>query len=247
MWKFFEGFYVLTGGNEERKQRILKNLGQVGISPVFFSPPQAAKKNNASEKSTWWQNFTLTMECDETCQNIAQNHIKMIQNAYDLGNQAALFFEDDAEFILPLPKKKIENAIKWLSSNMKEWDIFYFGYCQYPIPFSIFKTKDIVSVTRPLGFHCYALNRSGMEKIMSMGTNDHIDLAVSRNPDIKKLALFPSISFQSVDPAIFREMYLPVGFSSVSVCMEFVSVLMPLFLLLVALYVIWWFYQRKKS
>ena len=188
--------------------------------------------------------------CDSTCLNIAENHFKLIQRAKDNNLENVIIFEDDALFDLPINFKKLKEVVSWLTTV--DWDIFYFGYCPWPIPFNIVRNKNIVKLYNPLCLHCYALSSKGINKILDAQKDykgTHIDKYIGCDISLNKYGIFPAISFQSDEPALFLEAQkkLPIKFTltfrTVSRSLEILSIIIPIILVGIIIYIL---YRLKK-
>jgi GR25 family glycosyltransferase involved in LPS biosynthesis len=117
------------------------------------------------------------------------SHIEVIKNAFNKGYKNILIFEDD---VVPTHLFGNEIVIKIKDFfRLQDWDVFYFGMLplSYDIydPIAFFQapyvSKHIVKFN-PLNTHAYALNRSGMSKILSTYStfigNEHYDIFLSK-------------------------------------------------------------------
>ena len=194
---------------------------------------------------------------DNVSIDILQNHLKLIQKHLDAGTQTILIMEEDARFPDMSEKKmKLWNETnKWLQENQKIWDIFYFGYCNWPFPVSLFHQSNIVRLFTPLCAHAYCLNRSGMEKIINSIQNDnfhhtiHFDKLLTRVPTLRKYGVFPQLSFQETCPALYVKacdmMNKNISFQTFSKFNERLSVVLP-FLFIFLLFIIIYMHLYKK-
>ncbi len=251
IWQFFQGFYVLSIPSSPRKPQISKNLKEAGIEKfeiIDFEPASKTKNDSEGVSCTLGDIFAHSV-CDNTCLNIAENHFKLIQRAKDNNLENVVIFEDDALFDLPINFNKIKEVTAWLSSN--DWDIFYFGYCPWPLPFSVIKNKNIVKLYNPLCLHCYALSAKGINKILDAKKNFkdmHVDKFIGCNVNLNKYGIFPAISFQSDDPALFvraqKSLPIKVSFRSISKILEIISIFMPIVLITIIIFIL---YKIKKK
>lgn len=251
MWNYFQGFYIITIQDEqsERIRNIKKNLESAGVfNYEIYKFPSAKKYVNDGGNDITLLNIISHAHCDETCLNIAQNHYSLIELAYKRGLDNIVIMEDDAEFELPIVKEQLAYVTDWLKNN--NWDIFYFGYIPWPFIYTIPVNKYIVRVFTPLLAHCYCLNRSGMAKILQDKKANHIDLTLAWS-NLKKYAIFPSISFQSIPPALARvamkKMGINVSFKSMSKGIEYLGIAMYIFILLLIIYIVHKFYNRVQK
>ena len=243
IWEYFDKWYIITLVDRDisqlEKNLLLSNVTNYEI--LRYTP--AKKTNNAPIKATMFE-LLMHTTCDETAQNITQNHLSTIQKAYDNGFQNVVILEDDAEFKTPIDNKKIENVSKWLSVN--DWDLFFFGHCPWPIPLSILKNRDIVQPYSALLAHCYCLSRNGMRTILKYGEEMkkngkwiHTDKIYQVVP-LKKYAIFPSISYQNKSPAILKEIFDRIGinlpYNKIFTILEVIAVLLPIIILILIIY-----------
>lgn len=245
-WNYFKAFYVLSIQNSPRIPVVSRALKRAGIRNFEIVEYFSANKivNNGGDNNSLF-NIFMHNGSDETSENIVNNHFSLIQKAYDKNLENIVIFEDDAEFEIPFDKDDLKNAFSWLSSN--DWDIFYFGYCQWPFLWSSFKTPNVISVSSPLGAHGYALSRKGMKKILTARAhcvNMQIDKFLA-SLSIEKYALYPSICFQSKDPAIYTEglkrlkLEDKISFKTTSKLFENISLFIPVFTICIIVYIIY--------
>jgi len=181
---------------------------------------------------------------DDVALDITKNHIEMIKQAYNNNYQYVLFMEEDARIEKP-SCKKLESVNQWLS-NSKKWDIFYLGYCNYPLPVSFLVTSNIVKLWSPLNAHSYILNKRGMEKILNYteygkkNMNIHADKMFKQIPYFNKYGMYPMISFQKKDPALFTKacdkLNLRLSMKTVSKVIENLSIIVPILFLILITY-----------
>ncbi len=267
-WNYFDQIYVI-GIPQSNTTHIKQNLAKGGIKTfeiVIFEPDRKIHNSPILRNRVFSQLYgpilsvydilSMLSTCDSTCTNIIQNHLDIIKMSYKKNYKTILIFEDDAIFD-KLPSPKVMNrATKWLDTH--KWDVFYFGYCQWPYLFSMPVSRNIVKVYSPTyGQHAYALSRPGMKKILDymkrkldvkvtidillgnpfpylkpLNPNIAIDQLIGKIiPNLKKYALFPSISFQKTDPAMHKNAFkmLPfyVSFKTFSKGIEIISVVLP--------------------
>ena len=244
LWNLFGAKYVLSTPNSKRKESLRKNFLAVGLDSfeiVDFEPSGQYNKFNRNDSNGLLgiqnQSLISTMKhdvCDETCRNIAENMFTLAKKGYDAGHQSIVIFEDDARFEIPFKTERFQRTLNWMANH--EWDIFYLGYCQWPMLLSWFVTPEVVKLTSPMCLHGYCLSRSGMEKVMKMSQYyniqpQHID-KIYAEKDWKKYGIFPAICFQSEDPALFKKAIekLPIDmdFKSLSRISEYSSVSIPI-------------------
>ena len=249
LWTFFNKIFIITIPNSQRILQLKDNLRKTNINNyniVEFAPAKKMINDGGNDVQTISEIYNHNI-CDDTCQNIAQNHIKLIKEAYKKKFDNILILEDHALFDKISPSR-LFSVISWLTKN--KWDMFYFGYCPWPIPVSIPITRHIVRVFYPYCTHCYALNRSGIVKIIKnlhTYNNEHIDNWYSKQKYITKYAIFPAINFQSSDPALFKKAIQKIGvnisFKNISKILEVFSLILPLFIIFIVIFML---YKIKK-
>ena len=245
-WNFVDTVKVLTVKDCPRINEFLYNAKKSGLSTIEIYtciPKKNAKLKNGGTGADMGQILSHS-NFDTTALSIYHNHMKMIQDSYDSGAEIGLFFEDDAIFDLPVDLEKIKNVGEWLKEN--PWDSFYLGYCSWPLPFSKFVTRSIVSVSSPLCAHAYMLSRDGMKKMIDLKKIHHID-ALLRDELPLKYAIFPAISFQSVDPALYKASGMPMSFRSVSRTTEYLGVILPILLILILVYIAYVIWKKTRG
>ena len=177
---------------------------------------------------------------DEIVLDITKNHIEMIKKAYDNDYNCVLFLEEDARIESTGSSQKLKRINTWLQTN-KKWDIMYLGYCNWPYLVSFFITRDIVKVWSPVAAHSYILNRRGMQKILhyteygKTNINCHVDKMYTKIPNLQKYAIFPMISFQNKDPALFVKACdlcnIKISMKTASIMIQYISLLLPILLI----------------
>ena len=211
LWSYFDQVTVITIPSSKRvpsARQQLKNIGIDNYKIRTFSP--ADKKINNGTRDITLAQILKHQVCDETCRNIANNHFTVIEQAYKDNVQHLLILEDDIIFET-ISDDRLYKTIAWLSNN--NWDIFYFGYCPWPILCSIPINLHTVRVFTPLTTVCYALSRQGMEKILQEKKyykQEHIDKFYTKNNFIK-YAIFPTIAFQSTAPGLYKTAMKKLG------------------------------------
>lgn len=245
MWKFVGSVFILTTKDSALKKDIQEHLTNAGFGDFQFFETIPAKKriNNGSGNKPLKNALFNNTECDEVCSNITSNHFSMIEKAYNLGLNRILILEDDARFDMPINIDKLKRVETWLNEN--DWDIFYFGSCPWPVMIYIPYSRDIVKTPSPQLAHSYLLNRKGMEKVLKHKDRRdfQIDVLLSKI-DMLKFAIFPSICFQCVDPALYRQTKIPIPFRKISTTMEYISLLAPLVLVIIIVYAIYYCLRR---
>lgn len=223
----------------------------------FYTPKTTTSKiaNEGSFHTSFWD-ILCHKSVDSISKNITMNHIHMIQMAIEnkeLNN--VLFLEDDARFTYELTENKQTSVKNWMDKN--RWDIFYLGYCPWPYLVSMWIHPNIVKIYSPLTTHAYILNRNGREKIISYYYQHpeiqhlHIDKIFSMKIPLRKYAIFPAICFQEKDPALYTKAMDYVGinipFSLLSKGFEYFSLLTPLLVFIIALFVFLYMNSRNKT
>jgi hypothetical protein len=181
---------------------------------------------------------------DDIALDITGNHIEMIKDAIMNNYKNVLFMEEDGRLEEGNPKK-MEHVNHWLTYCPK-WDIFYLGYCHWPILLSFFITTSIVKLSSPLCTHAYILNRRGMEKVLNYteygkkNMNMHIDKIYSTLPNFFKYGIFPMISFQNKDPALFTKTFdkvnMKISMKTVFRILEYSSIILPIIIIVLFIY-----------
>jgi hypothetical protein len=194
--------------------------------------------------------------CDPVSIDIFQNHVKILQNAFEKNYSTIMVLEDDATF----PNW---NSEKWdriqidLQKYQGRWDMCYLGYCQWPFFFSTFFTRDLIHIKTPLTTHAYIISRTGIEKFLkfynSMPDLDrkyHIDKALHKTPTMKMVGVFPMISFQKTCPALFvkalDKMNCRLLFSTFCRINEWVCVSLPFLCLLIFSFLLFYILKTRK-
>lgn len=255
MWDYFDKIYVITVKGSKRIQLIKKHFTEIGLMPYteiceFNKIKNCNQANNGGEINSLVDMASLNLNCDATCKSIANNHLFLVKTAYLNGFKNVLIFEDDAEFELPFPTEKIKRVINWLKTH-DYWDIFYFGYLSWPRVWATFVSYNVTSISSPICGHSYALNRSGMKKIIQhIDPTNHFDIAISKI-SIKKYGVFPQVCFQSIDPAYYRlfqkKTGLKISFKTMCKIMEKISVVIPFLVLTIVLYTVLYITRKIKN
>lgn len=233
------------GKELEEHLRMEMGIEEEKIKVFSFVPHPRKETNDGPSTSTLLQILTHTA-IDDTALMITQNHLYILEWLWNQNIDRALILEDDARFH-DLMKSDIYKEIEqWLHTNT--WDIFYFGYCPWPIPCSILVHKHVVRLWSPYTAHAYMIRRSGIQKIMdyvkqdpSHG-NNHFDKILTQVPGLHKYGIFPSICFQKKDPALYTRaskiLHLPIPFQVMSRSLEIFSVVMPILIMFLIIYII---------
>ena len=203
LWNYFDDISVIAipCTNRDNIKQNLKFIQNYNIR--IFQPANKIINNGAHDISLI--DILQHGKCDSTCQNITGNHLSLIETSYNNGKKNILIFEDDIIFEENI---NLTSVFNWLKHN--EWDVFFFGYCQWPYPLSYFVDHNIVNLTSPMGTMCYAVSRKGMEKIINYKNNEmvkikHIDRLIGRDIILNKYGVFPSICFQAKEPALYKK------------------------------------------
>lgn len=246
MLEFIQSVYLLTLKGKDVPTLKKKYSDTFGDDRLHILEAEGTPKNsNSGNLTTGFFKILRHDAVDDTALDITRNHLHMIKEMYTKGVATCLFLEDDAEFE-EFPIHAQISVRDWMKRS--HWDIFYLGYCPWPILFSLLTTRRIVRVYTPLTTHAYILSRSGMEKVLEYtkknGTHTlHIDKLFSKIPSFRRFALFPMVSFQNQDPALYTKAcdYLGVRFSfkTLSRILERVSVLIPFLLIFCICFLCW--------
>jgi hypothetical protein len=245
MFEILERVYVLTlkGKDTTELKKYLSTF--FGDRLTMYETEGTQKKTNGGRIQTSLWKIMRHDEIDDTSLDITKNHVSMIRDAYGRGMNMVLFLEDDARFDNIPSTEKQQRVSEWLQKHQRDWDIFYLGYCLWPLFLSVFATRDVVRIYTPLTTHGYILNRQGMEKVLTFFDHggerclDHIDKIYQQMPHFRKYALFPMMCFQSSDPALYTKacdhLGVSIGFSRVCRWVEFLAVLVPFFVIVMVL------------
>lgn len=234
-WSYFGGVYALSSPDSPRQRPLLKNLRAAGIPrcDVVECLPASKRANDGGGGKSMRQVAAHAL-CDATCANIRENHMLLVRRAYNAGLTSVVVLEDDCEFTLPFNAAKLARIVRWLQLN--DWDLFFFGQVPFPQVWATPRTVDVIRVGTPLLAHAYALSRSGMRKVLKLEhINSHIDKIYASAGGLRKFASFPSMAYQSVPPALFRSLKLPLEFNSVARTLELIAVAAPALLMVVLL------------
>lgn len=234
--------YVLKlDKNNEKEMR--NHLEEVGIKRFqFYSVPGCVSDKNEGDMKLSLLDIMSHNPTNAIAQDITQNHVDMIKKAYMDGYTRVLFLEEDARLEKEAFEiKKWQPVSEWIQ-NCPKWDIFYLGYCNWPLVMSFLITTRIVKVWDPLLAHAYILNKRGMEKILNFTENGvknmemHIDKMYTRIPNFQKYACLPMVAFQNKDPALHTKAcdHLNIRLSIKSLCWwnQYISVAIPILILI---------------
>ena len=249
MWDFFDRIIIITlTSSTERINKIKENFKKTGIRKYdFFYSAKIENKNNLMNQKNININSILRNKiCDDHCVLLGKNHMSIIKKAYDENINNLLIFEDDAEFELPLNKKKLKSVFNWLKTN-KIWDLFYFGYSPWLTLMSKLQNKNIVQLYKPLLTHSYAINRQGMEKILKYKYNNINFDNFLANSNLNKFAIFPAICYQNEEPKaskylnnykFFSLLKKEEKFNKYMKFLEYFSVILPFFIIFIIILII---------
>jgi hypothetical protein len=249
--------FVLTTSSpigRERCAALIQNFETMGISKTdiqFIDFPFQKLENDGSVTDLF--SILNHTSKDQTSRAIYNNHVSLIRLAHHYGWDEIVIFEDDARFHTKIASESWERCAKWKYEN-QDWDVFYYGYCQWPVLFSVPVRWDILRLSSPLTTHAYSIHKRGIRKLVAHldkypeCRSQHIDKILSVLP-LRKYGIFPMISFQSEDPALYRKAIgmLPVlrsvSFGSVCVFSEYASLLWLVCLVVVLSLVV---YRRTR-
>lgn len=254
MLDFIDAVRVLTLRSKDHEP-LHKRYGEYfGSRYKLFTVEGTPKSTNGGDIGFGLWSIMKHDTADATALDITRNHIEMVREAHAEGHERVLFLEDDAYF-QPLDPRKEQRMRSWLEKNHEKWDIFFMGYCPWPILCSFFITRDVVRVAHPVCAHAYLLNRKGMEKLL-MHTEDprnrehHFDKIFNLVPRFRKYAVFPMISFQDDGPALYTKAMDHLGasmrFTTVCLLLEWISVFVPFMVLLVLMGVVYRTFFNKN-
>ena len=239
--------YVLglkSNDNIKWRQRFIDYFGQEKL--YFFTVDGVSTKINDGDKNdNLWQIYKHN-STSVVSEDIFNNHIAIIRHALSFNYENIMILEEDTIFPDWDENKQLRwnNTEEWLQKN--RWDIFYLGYCNWPIPISFIRTKNIVKLLSPLCLHSYMLSRVGMEKILNyienynVNLNIHIDKVMNQIPNFTKYGIYPMIGFQEKTPALFKKgcKKMNIDFSFIKFCKynEIISIIIPILLILITIY-----------
>lgn len=253
MLDFLNHVYVLTLKNKPH-EHLYKRYDTLFPSRYTLFEVEGTPKNaNGGEIGSSVWKILQHNETDATALNITENHTAMIREAHAQGHDNVLFLEDDALFS-PLPANKEHRLQEWMLANGHKWDIFFMGYCPWPVLSTFMVTRDVVRVMTPVCAHAYVLGRSGMEKMLMFleepqNRQHHFDKIFNLVPRFRKYAVFPMISFQEIGPALYVKAVdqLGINVSFVTMCraLEWTSLLVPVVIIGVIMVLLVRFIQRR--
>ena len=254
LWDFIDKTYIITlQTSMERQDRMRTHLKDIGISNydfVYFKPVSPNTKNDVHNVNCSLLDIMNLSVVDEVSNNITKNHLMVIALAYKHNYERVLILEDDAEFTTPIPDNKIGIVSQWLRKNT--CDLFYFGYCVWPIPLTICVAPHIVKIPSPYCAHSYIITREGMQKVLHYtaaqdidNMNIHIDKLLATMPSLHKYACFPNICFQTEDPGLYKravnkilptKWYVPFRYTVHT--MDYISCILPIIVIFLICYII---------
>lgn len=255
MWKYFNKAYIITIPTSD-KTRIINHMDQLKFTNFeikVFQPAERIINDDGGVKSLVDIMNHINKPCSDTALNLTRNHIKIIKDCFESKElDRIIVMEDDFIFDMDSLNEKIKRITGWLEKH--DWDIFYFGQCPWPVPIAYNVSRDIVRSFYPLLSHCYAINRSGMEKIIEWYKPNemkyHADTMLLKSPTVKYSA-FPSICHQVTDPTLFKialeKMKLPLTCRQCIYMLELLSVLLPIIILIIITLYVCMYFRKKKN
>jgi len=242
MWETLN-FRVITIPSSDIA-RITAEFTRAGITNYQIREFQPAAKTTNDGTNTSFLGIMAHNNYDSTAENLKENHMKLIEEAYVNGLPWVAIAEDDVEFATISPEKE-KRISEWMTEG--EWDMLYFGHCPWPWIFSLPSSRDIVRTFSPLTTHCYVISRSGMEiALQHRGERKHIDKLFATMPG-KKYACYPDIATQPA-PALYKKAHVPLKFSTCCFVLQTLAYIMPLLLCVVCtLIVLWGVRKMRKS
>lgn len=244
MWEFIDKVFVLSIDQATDAQKIItSHLNQIGMPFEMVVFPSVRKgdaiTNDCKEKKISIWRIMRHEATDEVSQDIFKNHVHLMKRAWVENYKNVLILEDDAIFENITPGK-IKNVASWLDRN--EYDVFYFGYCNWFIPIGLIRAVNVVRLPSPLCTHANLYSRAGLKKILGYidsnhTRNKHIDKLLVEIPHLDKYGVFPMMNFQNKDPGLYRrairQLRLPdISFKTMSRFIEYMSVVIPFLLLI---------------
>ena len=239
MLDFLNHVYVLTLKNKPHEPLRKRYDALFPSRFTLFEVEGTPKNTNGGEIGSSVWKILQHNEVDATALNITENHTAMIREAHTQGHDNVLFLEDDALFT-PLSAEKESRIKEWMLGNGHKWDIFFMGYCPWPMLSTFMVTRDVVRVVTPVCAHAYVLHRSGMEKMLMFleepqNRHHHFDKIFNLVPRFRKYAVFPMISFQETGPALYvkavDQLGINVSFLTMCRALEWTSLLIPVVIL----------------
>lgn len=254
MLDFLNHVYVLTLKSKDHAHLHARYESLFPSRYTLFEVDGTLKNANEGQIGSSVWKILQHNETDATALDITKNHTAMIRDAHSKGLENVLFLEDDALFT-PLSAEKEARIQHWMTLNSRKWDIFFMGYCPWPVLMTLMVTRDVVRVLTPVCAHAYVLNRRGMEKMLMFledpaHQQHHFDKVFNLIPRFSKYAAFPMISFQETGPALYTKAVDQLGFNIpfTTTCraLEWTSVFLPVVFLALAVVLVMRFAQKKK-
>jgi len=217
MWRIIDRAVCITTNNSDRIDDFIKDSKRVGLNVDIDFNSRVERSEICSPLKIMKVHASC---CDNTCQSLTKNHLRLIKESYDKGHQRILIFEDDARWNKPLDKNKLKRSLQWIEEN--DPDIFFFGYVSYPNVLGRSVNKDIVQTFNPLLSHAYILNRKAMNFILNdynkiIEENIAIDNYYAYyTSKMKKYAVFPSLNYQCAEPYYFKKTKEALGLEFIS-------------------------------
>lgn len=233
--------------------KLEKNVREIfpNIKIKFYEVDGISNKNEGNINQSLFE-IIKHNTINEVALDITKNHIEIIKEAYNNNYNNILFLEEDVIFENP-SQKKMENVDIWLTNN-KKWDIFYLGYCNWPVMCSFFITSNIIKVTNPLLTHAYILNKQGIEKILNFTENGkknmnmHIDKLFIKIPNFNKYAVYPLLAYQEKNAALFTKACdkLNLNLSMKTICKisQYISLLFPIIFIFLLVFILYKIFIR---
>jgi len=260
---FPDSIHCITVDNSKNIEEFVENINQTpfGDRLQIWTFPKV-KRNGKVEENDGGDTCTGIVDigldlvrskhkcCNEVCREIGKSHRRIIKSAFDRGDETTMIFEDDSRFELPFDDKKTTRVFNWAKNNMSEWDIIYLGHLPLT-PFGKKISNDLVVPKFPVLVHAYILNRNGMKKVLTIPDEALIDLKIAQMPEIKKVAVYPSIANQCVDPHIYQALGIDklIKFKDMNSGLEFLQYhsfkMLVVLLLIIIIFV--YFYLRRKD
>lgn len=207
MWGFVDRAVCLSTDDSDRLNDFIEDSKRVGLDVEIVYNSRVSRSKVCPPLQMILVDNTSC--CGNTCQSLTKNHLKVIRESYDSGDQRILIFEDDARWANPLDMDKLKRVVEWIKENNP--DIFFFGYVSYPNFFGTSVNKDILHLNNPLLAHAYILNRNAMSSILEdydkiVNESVSIDSYYAHfTPELNKYGSFPSLNYQCVEPYHFKE------------------------------------------
>jgi len=230
--------YILKLQNNDTsvlEKTIHETFPSIGIRYFEVEKKQNESNEGKMELSLW--DIMKHDRVDAVAKDIAKNHIHMVMDAYQQKYKTVLIVEEDA---IIEKNNHWPDAQKWLGAN--EWDIFYLGYCNWPVLCSFFITPHIVKLYTPLLAHAYLLNKQGMEKILNYtekghkNMDQHIDKMYTRIPSFHKFGMYPMMVHQTKNAALFTKacdkMNINVSMTSLCKINQSLSLCIPIIVII---------------